>query len=91
MHTLLDLHGNIPTFIRVTCGDVHDRRCARRKHPGRDRDRDENSWAWRPVFIKRYRFRASRFGKTPILCAFQTSKADAEFAESVSQLILFDI
>jgi transposase len=24
MHTLLDLHGNIPTFIRVTCGDVHD-------------------------------------------------------------------
>jgi hypothetical protein len=24
MHTLLDLHGNIPTFIRVTGGDVHD-------------------------------------------------------------------
>jgi hypothetical protein len=24
MHTLLDLHGNIPTFIRVTSGDVHD-------------------------------------------------------------------
>ena len=24
MHTLLDLHGNIPTFIRVTRGDVHD-------------------------------------------------------------------
>src|SRR5438105_15891314 len=23
-HTLLDLHGNIPTFIRVTSGDVHD-------------------------------------------------------------------
>ena len=24
MHTLLDLHGNIPTFIRVTSGTVHD-------------------------------------------------------------------
>jgi hypothetical protein len=24
MHTLLDLHGNIPTFIRVTSGDAHD-------------------------------------------------------------------
>src|SRR6266446_5312050 len=24
MHTLLDLHGYIPTFIRVTSGDVHD-------------------------------------------------------------------
>jgi hypothetical protein len=24
MHTVLDLHGNIPTFIRVTSGDVHD-------------------------------------------------------------------
>ena len=24
MHTLLDLQGNIPTFIRVTSGDVHD-------------------------------------------------------------------
>ena len=24
MPTLLDLHGNIPTFIRVTSGDVHD-------------------------------------------------------------------
>ena len=24
MHTLLDLHGNIPTFIRITDGEVHD-------------------------------------------------------------------
>ena len=24
MHTLLDLHGNIPTFIRVTSGEMHD-------------------------------------------------------------------
>src|SRR5439155_10458338 len=24
MHTLLDLHGNIPTSIRVTSADVHD-------------------------------------------------------------------
>jgi len=24
IHTLLDLRGNIPTFIRATCGDVHD-------------------------------------------------------------------
>src|ERR1700738_5041078 len=24
MHTLLDLRGNIPTFIRITSGDVHD-------------------------------------------------------------------
>jgi hypothetical protein len=24
MHTLLDLHGNIPTFIRITSGHVHD-------------------------------------------------------------------
>jgi hypothetical protein len=24
IHTLLDLHGSIPTFIRVTSGDVHD-------------------------------------------------------------------
>jgi DDE family transposase/uncharacterized protein DUF4372 len=24
MHTLLDLHGNIPTFIRITDGTVHD-------------------------------------------------------------------
>jgi hypothetical protein len=24
MHTLLDLHGNIPTFIRITAGRVHD-------------------------------------------------------------------
>ena len=24
MHTLLDLHGNIPTFVRVTSGVVHD-------------------------------------------------------------------
>jgi hypothetical protein len=24
MHTLLDLHGNIPAFIRITDGNVHD-------------------------------------------------------------------
>jgi len=24
MHTMLDLHGNIPTFIRITSGKVHD-------------------------------------------------------------------
>ena len=24
MHTLLDLHGNIPTFIRISDGKVHD-------------------------------------------------------------------
>src|SRR5215469_2565879 len=24
MHTMLDLHGNIPTFIRITTGKVHD-------------------------------------------------------------------
>ena len=24
MHTLLDLHGNIPTFISITAGKVHD-------------------------------------------------------------------
>ena len=24
MHTLLDLHGSIPTFIRITDGKVHD-------------------------------------------------------------------
>ena len=24
MHTMLDLHGNIPTFIRITNGKVHD-------------------------------------------------------------------
>jgi hypothetical protein len=24
MHTLLDLHGNIPTFISITSGKVHD-------------------------------------------------------------------
>src|ERR1035437_5728112 len=24
MHTLLDLHGSIPTFIRITNGKVHD-------------------------------------------------------------------
>src|SRR6266571_4610105 len=24
MHTLLDLHGNIPTFIRITDGKLHD-------------------------------------------------------------------
>jgi hypothetical protein len=24
MHTLLDLHGNIPTLLRVTSGAVHD-------------------------------------------------------------------
>jgi hypothetical protein len=43
MHTLLDLHGNIPAFIRVTSGDVHDRRCVQRKHPGRDRDRTKTA------------------------------------------------
>jgi hypothetical protein len=31
------------------------------------------------------------FEKTTILCALQTPEADAEFAESVNQLILFDI
>ena len=31
------------------------------------------------------------FEKTPILGALQTPEADAEFAESVNQLILFDI
>jgi hypothetical protein len=34
MHTLLDLHGNIPTFIRITDGKVHDV-----KHPRRDPSR----------------------------------------------------
>ena len=29
--------------------------------------------------------------ENPILCALQTPEADAEFAESVNQLILFDI
>src|SRR6202050_524411 len=31
------------------------------------------------------------FEKTPILCALQAPEADAEFAENVNQLILFDI
>jgi hypothetical protein len=31
------------------------------------------------------------FEKTPILCALQAPDADAEFAENVNQLILFDI
>jgi len=31
------------------------------------------------------------FEKTPILCALQAPDADAEFAENVTQLILFDI
>jgi hypothetical protein len=29
--------------------------------------------------------------ENPILCALQTSEADAEFADSVHQLILFEI
>jgi hypothetical protein len=31
------------------------------------------------------------FEKTPILCALQPPGADAEFAEDVNQLILFDL
>jgi hypothetical protein len=31
------------------------------------------------------------FEKTLILCALQASDADAEFAENVNQLILFDL
>src|ERR1700756_4555162 len=31
------------------------------------------------------------FEKTPILCALQALEADAEFAENVNQLILFDL
>ena len=31
------------------------------------------------------------FEKVPILCALQAPEADAEFAENVNQLILFDI
>jgi hypothetical protein len=31
------------------------------------------------------------FEKTPISCALQAPEADAEFAENVNQLILFDI
>ena len=31
------------------------------------------------------------FEKTPILCALQAPDADAEFADNVNQLILFDI
>jgi hypothetical protein len=56
MHTLLDLHGNIPAFIRVTSGDVHDPRRAQRKTSWTRSRSYENGWAWRPVFIKRYRF-----------------------------------
>jgi hypothetical protein len=51
MHTLLDLHGNIPTFIRVT-----QWRCARRKHPGRDHAGSR--------FILRYGPRLYRFSET---------------------------
>ena len=32
MHTLLDLHGNIPTFISITAGKVHDVNILRSDH-----------------------------------------------------------
>src|ERR1022692_1184380 len=35
MHTLLDLHGNIPTFIRISDGKLHDERPRRHRHGGR--------------------------------------------------------
>ena len=34
MHTLLDLHGNIPTFIRITDGKVHDVNILDEIYPG---------------------------------------------------------
>src|ERR1022692_702019 len=35
MHPLLDLHGNIPTFIRISDGKLHDERPRRHRHGGR--------------------------------------------------------
>ena len=90
MHTLLDLHGNIPTFIRVTSGNVHDRRCARRKHPGRDRDRTKAAGPGGQSLSNATDSEPHALRENPDFMRLQTSEADAEFAESVNQLILFD-
>ena len=47
MHTLLDLHGNIPTFIRITDGKVHDARVYRSLGLGLDEKALEAVKTWR--------------------------------------------
>jgi hypothetical protein len=51
-----------------------------------------SGWAWRPVFDQTLQILSvTLFEKTPILCALQALDADADFAENVNQLILFDL
>src|SRR5271165_451058 len=47
MHTLLDLHGNIPTFIRITDGKVHDSQHPRRAPSRSGRVLRNGSWLHR--------------------------------------------
>jgi len=67
MHTLLDLHGNIPTFIHITEGRMHDvnildaggqdqRRAIRsHRHSDRHRFRESLSRFLAPSQLSRYR------------------------------------
>ena len=54
-------------------------------------DRTQTTAAGGEPFIKATVSERHAFEKTPISCALQAPEADAEFAENVNQLTLFDI
>jgi hypothetical protein len=96
MHTLLDLHGNIPTFIRITDGKVHDVNIL-------DEFLPEAGAFYVLVAIARKRLglevslyqilqilSVTIFEKVPILQAFEALDSQSEFFDSSNQMILFD-
>ena len=82
MHTLLDLHGNIPTFIRVTEGKMHDVNILDEFLPeaGAFYVMDRGYIDFERLFIE----------KVPILQALEASDSQENLVTDPNQLILFD-
>jgi hypothetical protein len=83
MHTLLDLHGNIPTFISITDGKVHDVNILDEIMPeaGAFYVMDRGYVDFERLYV---------FEKTPILQALQAIDSDSDLLDADKQLILFD-
>src|SRR5213592_4775967 len=82
MHTLLDLHGNIPTFIRVTEGKLHDVNILDELllEAGAFYVMDRGYIDFERLFIE----------KVPILQALEASDSQENLVTDPNQLILFD-
>ena len=91
MHTLLDLRGNIPTFIRITDGKTHDVNILDEFLPEPGAFYVMVRWAWRRVSTKSYRFSALPYSrKRPFYRPCRRPTPMKTYSMTPIRLILFD-